>query len=270
MLKKFKNISLEILFLLGKIKYPKILPKSKFKYIDIDSLNNANDDIVIVRRSLVPSLEGTFTQTGTVKAEAIYGRLDDLKSLSMNLLGGEFDVDDIKWRQYDFASSEWNYEKTIFYHQVHDSISLHEGKIPILYYLKNLQEFKFPFRRNFNPKENQKQIPQKLDPTAVFLEPDSIEEKKEYKYGYQGFTKINHKPSCGNFWHVEIFVQPYQGNDKEKLNKIESYDVNREPNPQHWSTQIGIALAQHLRDLPKISKVDPSKVNSVLPKFFMK
>jgi hypothetical protein len=228
-------------------KYPKkLLPKKNYKLIEFDDLMSFN--IIIVRRSLKDTKEETFDDFGFLRDDAMINK--DIPRMSMNVLGGFFDVADIKFIQKKPASDDWEIgSKPPLVKNFKDCIEVYKNPIPIFFLLVDIHNIPFPYQKD------KKTLPPGL---SVDLE----DTKKRALLN--GIVKILHKPTLSNFWHIEFHlfedkrIIKAEKNPKS-ISKASETNKERPLKEQSVGTQAADYAIRNIfkaKALPEIDKFD--------------
>lgn len=190
---------------LGELDYPNsILPKRRYKpIININDLIK-EQAVWLIRRSN-KNFDDTFDKVGNeyfLKGDVI--PRSDVPSLSLNLLGGYFDSQHIKYRTQlkKPASNKWD-GKTIVYLSDHlDDFVVVEDCSPIFIDANAVHDAKVPYK---HPVDNDvKNFYKSLNKELVEV---------DNKTGVEGKTVVVHDPINLNYWHVELKVLDYSGKE---------------------------------------------------------
>lgn len=183
----------------GKDQYPTaIIPKRNYiNPIDIDALHSSNESYVTVRRSAKTEDE-TFNELHKLKEHAIVANDKKILGLSMNLLGGKFEVEHIKFRTKNAGSESWKTGEPVYFFQKHknDFEVLEEVLPPIFLYLKDIHEVRFPYRKQYD-----KETAKICKALSIGIE---IDENDSSKIILVGQSKVKHTPTNLNYWHIEF------------------------------------------------------------------
>lgn len=211
LLKSLKNTFLcKIYKFNGKLDYPQnILPNPNYKKIlnfdDIVEVHN----IFLLRRSEV-SFEEAFFKLGNryvLKDDAIdYKRIPNL---STNLLGGGFKPSYSLFRvlRNTLAEKKWDGDN-VYLSEHLNSYTKVEGGCVVYLNANNIHNVDFPYNLNSNP-DFHKEIKKFENVFAEMIKKNVSGQEIELL----GSTKIVHDPINLNYWHVELKLMDYGGNE---------------------------------------------------------
>lgn len=194
--------------------YPKILlPKKNYKKINIENLVGLN--LFLVRRALKFKSEDVFDEFGFLLDGAIVEEsLKDIAGMSMNLLGGHFLVEHIRFIPKKNAIIDWEEGSNVVWGDIKNDIESKstENPIPIFFELFSIHNQPYPYH-----KEN------KSLPKGIAVDNNSKHTK------FQGSTSVLHKPTLANFWHIEFHLleDKLLGSKLVDRKKTASFDYNR-------------------------------------------
>ncbi|NIG52512.1 hypothetical protein [Chitinophaga sp. Cy-1792] len=173
--------------------YPKnILPRGNYiNPIDINILNG-QDKYVILRRS-DKCIGDTFNEFENLVDNIILDQR--IPGLSMNLLGGNYEIKHLKFNQTGGAGKYWDSIREIKLNEYLKDIKLLEVYCPIYFFVEDLQNIEFPYSRPNDATAKklltELGIPQQVGQTANVI----------------AKVEIVHKPSNANYWHVEFTIR---------------------------------------------------------------
>jgi hypothetical protein len=233
----------------NKLKYPKkLLPRKNYKLIEFDDLMSFN--IVIVRRSLKDSKEDTFDAFGFLRDDAMTNK--DIPRMSMNLLGGFFDVVDIKFIQKKPASDDWlEGNKILALKDFKNCIEIYPTPIPIFFHLIDVNKIPFPYQKD-----------KKSLPSGLSVELESNRAK------LNGTTKILHKPTLSNFWHIEFHLFEDEKADSKPIIKASETNKERLLKEQSVGTQAADYALRNIFKVKALSEID--KFDRIPEKYYKK
>lgn len=211
--------------------YPKILlPKKNYKMIDIENLVDLR--LFLVRRALKLKSEDVFDEFGFLLDGAIVEEsLKDIAGMSMNLLGGHFLVEHIRFIPKKAAMKDWEEGNDVAWEDIKSNIESIENSIPIFFELFSIHKQVYPY---FKANKNL--------PKGIAVDSNSKHTK------FQGSTCITHKPTLANFWHIEFQILAEDESFDNQLvdrSKIKSFDYDRNPDEQPYRTQCAYFAYQH-------------------------
>lgn len=223
--KALRNILLcNVYRLSGNLDYPNyILPKTNYKpLMNVDGLVKSQPTC-LVRRS-DKSLEDTFNKLGdyyTLKEGVIIH--SDIPNLSLNLLGGLFEVQHIKYKtnHADLSSKRWDGTSPIYLADYVNSYIKVENYCAVYIDANNVHDVNVPYKRPVD-----KELTNLL---KAFNKDRGFEEEELKKvkndYVLEGKTEVAHDPTNLNYWHVEFKISDYKGDTvhKGKPNWIKAY-----------------------------------------------
>jgi len=184
--------------------YPKrILPKLQYaQRINVDGLKAANPVSMLVRR--LDCVGNPFHCIGGRKL-LNEGVIDnDVLDWSTNLLGGEYKIEDIRWRQKGERNTEWN-EGDVDINEYGNCYEYLDDANPIYIPVGKLHQISIPYKRKFGSKADAYKYAittQDLDEEVAeqFLLAEDIE--------CHATIKVEHKPTVLNYWHMTIGIIP--------------------------------------------------------------
>lgn len=226
-------------------KYPiEALPqKSYFHNMDIDLMCQSIKPVIVHRSNL--SREMTFNEVGLLRNDVI--PFERVPRLSMNLLGGGFRVDDIKFRVTGPGMEEWDGLAEISIEDFAQFIKIVETDYcPIFFDATAINNHDLPYERNIS---QDKELRKKL------IRFNLIDSKYlESVVKITGRTKILHSPNNLNYWHVELVIHP-MGDVSETLENSKS----------NWKEEL---CKQVIKDILAVNATE-DKVNfDTIPKSF--
>ncbi len=185
--------------------YPiKILPKKQYvKCINIDDLCAQCKRAVLVRRIDCDELPFHYIGGYKVLNEGIIN--DDVLEWSTNLLGGDFDIKDICWRQFGKGIEEWN-EGDVNICDYSGSYEQIKSVNYVSIYLCRFHNKNIPYKRKFGSRKDLEQYTEKTKE----LNKDIIEHwSSENEFDCIATITIVHKPTMLNYWHMTIEIRPH-------------------------------------------------------------
>lgn len=198
--------------------YPtRILPKPRYiKLVNVDELNERCKKSFLVRR-----LETTGNPFHIIGGRKLLneGVIDeDVLDWSTNLLGGEFQVEDICWRQKGEGVSPWEEEEINIadFKNCYERIDL---AFPIFIAIEKLHKIEIPYRRNFGSKADAIKY---AEATQDLAEETLTRWTSDVEPECHATITIEHKPIRLNYWHMTIeitphdFVEPIDRDSKKK------------------------------------------------------
>jgi hypothetical protein len=200
--------------------YPyRIIPKSYFKR-EIKFKKLSGRGFFIARRSPLSERE-TFTEAGTVSTKAIESR--EVPNMSMNLLGGYFIMEDMKYRTLGEASKPWN-GSIVFLSDFINQFEIIRNYCTIIYDAWQLHDIAIPYYSDNKNKDINKRL-QQAGITGL------VEGQRLKTFGRMW---IHHDPTNLNYWHVELKLTDPTGKEVQS-------------GKQAWSrSAIELVLEQYL------------------------
>lgn len=185
-------------------KYPiRILPKKQYvNRINIGHLYTQCQESLLVRRL---DCEGTpFHYIGNQKLlnEGVIS--DDVLDWSINLLGGEFKIEDICWRQTGKGITEWN-DGDVNICDYDGSYELTKSTNCVFISLCCLHNQIIPYRRKFGSRKDLEQYTVK---TSEFNKDVMVQWNTEDELECHATIIVEHKPTMLNYWHMTIEIVP--------------------------------------------------------------
>lgn len=182
--------------------YPiRILPNKKYvRRININSLYSLCKEALLIRR--LDCEENPFHSIGNYKIlnEGVIN--DDVLEWSTNLLGGEFKIEDICWRQIREGINEWNDDDNDV--DICNYIGCYEqitSKYFVYISLCRFHNVTIPYKRKFG---SEKDLKQYIDKTGETNQTYNAIEGNEC----HAVITIEHKPTMLNYWHMTVGVTP--------------------------------------------------------------
>lgn len=229
--------------------YPiRILPKKQYvKRIDIDNLYAMCQESLLVRRLDCDGIPFHYIGGRKLLNEGVIG--DDVLDWSTNLLGGEFKIEDICWRQLGKGIADWNDEDV--------NICDYDGS----YELTNLTNCVFislcclhnqiiPYRRKFG---SRKDLEQYSEITSEFDKNVMAQWNADNELECHATITVEHKPTMLNYWHMTIEISPKDFDAPiprdSKKNKSLKKRV-KEALHMHILSNV-ICDVTHIEDIPK-------------------
>ncbi|WP_289300746.1 hypothetical protein [Xylanibacter muris] len=129
---------------------------------------------------------------------------DDVLDWSTNLLGGEFKIEDILWKQKGDGIIEWNEEDVDIcdYDECYEQMAQANS---VFITVNCLHKTIVPYRRKFGSKGDLEQYAEKTHD----IDKEIIE---QYHAGYEpechATVTVEHKPTKLNYWHMTIEITP--------------------------------------------------------------
>ena len=240
--------------------YPvSIIPTSTNKIIDINKLKEV-ENIVVLRRSFL-SNEDTFDISGKPKQRALVevsngnAKVEGLiKGYSMNLLGGAFVPENSKFVQITHngikGSAEWNEKEQIYFWDYRRCFRIEEEKANIFFKLSDIHNKRIPYFSK--SKDYEKSI-------ATFYGKKIEDIRKEKSGKFLGSTKIIHKPTVLNFWHIQLHALD-ERNELVKGSKVKAYSPDKPLKEQGYKTQVGYHILAEILETNAKKDLAPSKI----------
>jgi len=208
LLKVLKNI-FQCNFNSKRFKYPlEILPKWYYTHnINIDSILKKNQNVYLLRHSsktkneLFKNLDSEYVQ---IREDAIDYK--DVPNLSVNLLGGLFDLKHLKYKIIlgTKSSKKWNGKSVIFCNEHKENFSINDNINASIYLNANgIHNTKMPYN-HFDSKEVTKELNKLSKSFNTSYQP--IIENGSKKYKLDGQLQVKHDPLNLNYWHIEIKI----------------------------------------------------------------
>lgn len=216
------------------VTYPvSIIPSIKYKqYIEIDNLISENE-FVIVRRS-EKSKSDTFDEFGWLREDALISGYDSVPGLSMNVLGGKFQVKHISFNPKGIAAKEWVKDKDSFlWFRYIWKATLLKITTPIYYKISDLHKKQFPYHKTTDKNFNKLMANLPVKPLIVGGKAHCF-----------ATSIIKHSPNKLNYWHIEFHlndgIKPEKETIKTSQVKNKNFDDNQlaKINDTPWADQI--------------------------------
>lgn len=219
-----------------------IIPKQHYKCFDIETLNQ-DADYYVLRAANTEKPEdvfrdGIFRVSTFLTVPLGYG---EAAGLSLNLLGGYFTEDHLKYIQKDEAASYWTEGTIVEIDALINHISIKEDRVPIYLPLLKLHNLQIPFEKKIMPNQIRK-LPPGL----------AIEGKEQGNYRVRATLKVNHAPTKANFWHFEFELSdPTRDSDVKVVKSITSFKAEKEFKDQHATTKLVHSLLNKIQFFAK-------------------
>jgi hypothetical protein len=244
------------------MRYPRyLLPERYFRIFSLDELDYSSDNYFVLRRSACAK-GATFDRFGTIAAEALLGlsqdtgglNLKELQGLSMNILGGKFLPSHLEFRQLGKANNYWPQFARVSYQEISNLIETtpEDLRVPIFYQLKHLHNQPLPYFRQVDS-NFKKKIPKE------FTLQTGIQE-------LQAVVRVNHKPTYGNYWHVELSFKDVLSDEDIKRDKISNNDLLKAESQRKDGTKLAISILENLMMVK--GKTSVQQVRSIDRKFY--
>lgn len=150
----------------------------------------------------------------TDKAISQFFTASKIPNMSLNLLGGAFQPEHVKFNPKGPAAENWKEGEYVFLLEFIDSIEIRkEGEYcSIFFWVKDVHNYKFPANTPVNKdtiKLLQKLKKQQVDPS-----------RKETEVPC--YTQLNHAPTRLNYWHTEFSIIAGDSTEKTPIEKTKS------------------------------------------------
>ena len=190
----------------GDYRYPvSILPHHSYvHFMNIDSLKSELP-FFLIRRSDKDS-NNTFNSAGILREDAILP--EDTIDLSLNVLGGNFKEDHIKYIPKSDGVKPWDGKK-VYFIDYKNHYKIADVSSPIFFPLGELHRKTFPYYRG-DDSEAKKII------NALSLKPEKVDGKNKL----HGSSEVKHSPTNLNYWHVELTLVDQVGKRIKKSSSI--------------------------------------------------
>lgn len=184
--------------------YPiRILPQKRYvKNINIDELNEHCKKSFLVRR-LAPD-ENPFHNIGGQKLLKEGVIKDDVLDWSTNLLGGEFKVEDIQWKQEGEGCSYWKGEE-INIADYEGCYTCLESVYPVFIAIGKLHKMGIPYKRKFGQKSD---VIHYAEDTHDLTKEDVEQWTPKEDPQCHATITVEHKPTKLNYWHMTVEITP--------------------------------------------------------------
>lgn len=184
--------------------YPiRILPKEQYvRRIDVGLLHKECQTSLLARR--LDAEECPFHYIGGRKLlnEGVIN--DDVLDWSTNLLGGEFKIEDVFWRQKGEGIEEWN-DGDVDICKYNGCYEHTKSSYCVFIAINSLHNITVPYKRVFGSKSDLEKYLEKTHDITV----DAIEQQHAgYEQECRATITIEHKPTKLNYWHMTIEITP--------------------------------------------------------------
>ena len=212
--------------------YPKeIIPSQHFVEMqfvdDLDIFNYCH----LIRRSSFDTYERTFDEFDEIQIDALFplnvhsGKPDLKKCIgySMNLLGGHFNVEHIKYRTLQKGSDLWDFRQQINLQEYIDCYEVLETKsIPVFFEFEALNEFQVSvITSNKDIVKNIYKDAEHNDQKTKALK--ELFDGKKHEIDCK--VSIVHRPTVLNFWHVQLEVEYPIGVQSDNFSSVKSSKI---------------------------------------------
>lgn len=186
----------------GKCDFPvSILPKINYvSVLDLQSLLH-DQTVYIVRRS-DKSYNDTFNDLGKLREDAITPK--EIPFLSLNMLGGLFKPEHIRFRVLNNGSNPWNNNDFISIFDFLNDFTLVDNYCIVYIEANGIDSQSIPYLQPAT-KDLTKEI-------NIFFQHVDKPIISDGSYKLEGETKLLHDPINLNYWHLELNILDYKQN----------------------------------------------------------
>jgi hypothetical protein len=187
--------------------YPTIiLPQENFvSKIEIEAL--LSEVSVVLTRRATGNNDDIFNPQGLLRPSILKER--DLDRMSMNMLGGYFEVEHTRFRAFGQARQEWLGD-SVCLDNYEGCFECLENCCEIFFDCNDIVKQDIPYNRPADPAA-QRELAALRNALNISVVDGS--------YELQGSTDVVHSPIKLNYWHVEFVVCDINGNYAERKNQ---------------------------------------------------
>lgn len=185
--------------------YPqRILPKKQYvDRIDINQLCSICKKTSLARRLDVETEPYHYIGNHKLVNEGVIN--NDVLDWSTNLLGGEFKIEDICWRQKGDGCAEWNNEDIDICDYNSECYEQTTSKYCAFITIECLHNIEIPYKRRFGSKKDVEQYAEKTQDITI----DVIKAwNQDNEPECHATIVVEHKPTMLNYWHMTVGVIP--------------------------------------------------------------
>ena len=182
--------------------YPaSIMPRGDYVFaLDVDALNEQLQSVYMVRR-----LEGQpYHMLGEEKVLDDEAIPEDVIDWSVCLLGGKFQVEDLRWRQFGEGASPWKGED-VKLEDFEGYYELKDNMTPLYLAMGKFHNVYVPYQRNFGSVQDVLRYHEK---TGELSNQEIEGWDKVSSLECQEHVTVVHAPNKLNYWHMMIQVRP--------------------------------------------------------------
>lgn len=141
--------------------------------------------------------------------------------MSMNMLTTISKTDYLKWQQIRPASNSWDgLEVNILDYK--DCVSIVSPSFAIIYKAINLHQVNIPYKKSFNSREEYKKGKKYVDSVEELIDKNF---QKSNKYSFTAVSRLEHKPTNMNYWHITLDIYEPDKDSFVKNNKGYRQDI---------------------------------------------
>ena len=122
--------------------------------------------------------------------------------MSMNMLTNISRVDDLKWQQIKPASDSWEGNE-VNVDDFRDCVSKVSPSYAIIYKASNLHNINIPYKKSFNSMKEYQEGKKYVDNVEKLIDKNF---QKSNEYDFTAISKLEHKPTNMNYWHVTLDI----------------------------------------------------------------
>lgn len=157
-----------------------------------------------------------FNAVGKLKDSAIekFFTPSKIPNMSLNLLGGAFKPEHIKFNPKGEAAEDWNGYEYIFLLDFYNSIEIKEegNYCAVFFWVKDIHNCSFPAKTTVSKESRELLESLKLQP----IPPNGAETEVLCS------TQLSHVPTRCNFWHTQFAIIAGEGKVKKPVEKPKS------------------------------------------------
>lgn len=244
------------------MRYPRyLLPTRYFRIFSLDELDFSSKNYFVVRRSAYDK-NSTFDRFGTLTAQALLGisqdtgsiNLKELQGLSMVILGGKFLPRHLEFRTLQKANDHWPEFHPVSYREISELIETvpEDLRVPIFYRLEHVHNQTVPYFRQVD-NNFKKKIPKE------FALPKGMQQ-------LLAVVQVKHKPTYGNYWHVELSFKDVLSKEEIKRDKISNSDLDKPENQRKDGTKLAISILENV--MMVYAKISGDQVQTIDKKIY--
>ena len=147
---------------------------------------------------------------------------EDVLDWSTNLLGGEFKIEDICWRQKNGGIADWNGGdvKICDFDECYQHV---ETPYYVCIAVNRLHKITIPYKRRFGSRQDLEQYVEKTNDITK----EDIAQYIGGELECRATITIEHKPTMLNYWHITIGITPRDFTDPMPRNSTKNKGVKK-------------------------------------------
>lgn len=211
--------------------YPEeLVPKESYTLaMDFNAIMDDSCSLFVGRRmeGSPNELEEIDDNLYVMPDEVSENMVSKVPDMSMNILTTVSKIDYLKWQQTKNACEIWD-GKIIDIKDFVGDVNFIPSSYAIIYDARNLHGIKIPYTKSFNSKKEYMEGKKYCDHVEELIDANFT---KRTPYPFSAQSKLNHKPTNMNYWHVTLDIyepgkERYTSNSKGYRGEICSYVVD--------------------------------------------